>query len=135
MSNANMLFAIFYSCKTRRFERVKSRRSPHPAAPAAWPRRPPSGLPQAYARSEVIEQHAEWVWGAAWKMEDRPAPKVVSLVWWGKFVLEGHARGMSGGRVLCQQARSSGRCSTGLRMLRWGSSGAKESLSITAGGS
>ena len=71
-----------------------SRRSPHPAAPAAWPRRPPSGLPQAYARSEVIEQHAEWVWGAAWKMEDRPAPKVLSLVSRGKFVLEGRARGI-----------------------------------------
>ena len=37
--------------------------------------------------------------------------------------------------VCCQQARSSGRCSTGLIMLRWGSSGAKESLSITVGGS
>ena len=48
-------------------------------------------------RSSVVMQHAEHVWGPAWQMEDRPAPKVFSLV--GKSASE--VRGMSG--LVCQE--------------------------------
>ena len=43
-------------------------------------------------RASCVQQHAAKVWGAAWQTEDRPAPKVFSLV--GKSVSE--VRGMSG---------------------------------------
>ena len=42
-------------------------------------------------RTSCVQQHAAKVWGAAWQMEDRPAPKVFSLV--GKSASE--VRGMS----------------------------------------
>ena len=42
-------------------------------------------------RTSCVQQHAAEVWGPAWQMEDRPAPKVFSLV--GKSAEE--VRGMS----------------------------------------
>ena len=33
-----------------------------------------------WSRSEVVQQHAREVWGAGWQQENRPPPKVFSLV-------------------------------------------------------
>ena len=51
----------------------------------------------AKSRPRVVLQHAEQVWGQGWDKEDRPAPKVFSLV--GKSVTE--VRGMVG--QVCQE--------------------------------
>ena len=56
-------------------------------------------------RASKVKHHAEHVWGPAWEMEDRPAPKVFSLV--GKSASE--VRELSG--LVCQgraRARRSG---------------------------
>ena len=45
----------------------------------------------------MVKHHAEHVWGPAWEMEDRPAPKVFSLV--GKSASE--VRELSG--LVCQE--------------------------------
>ena len=46
----------------------------------------------AYERTSCVQQHSAKVWGAGWQTDDRPAPKVFSLV--GKSVSD--VRGMSG---------------------------------------
>ena len=51
----------------------------------------------AKSRPRVVSQHAEQVWGQGWDKEDRPAPKVFSLV--GKSASE--VRGMAG--QVCQE--------------------------------
>ena len=90
-----MLFVVFF-VRVRRGDLSGSSLGRRVASSAPGGGRRPLAVGRG-SRASVVKHHAEHVWGPAWEMEDRPAPKVFSLV--GKSASE--VRELSG--LVCQE--------------------------------